>query len=201
MNRTCIAWVVVLVTVSHPVSAQSNEPRFQLGASLATAASGEFDRTDVGVSVTFSSRLTARMGVEAEFGFFPAEFPDAPAFSRSRVEGVFGVTVGPRIGPVRAFAKARPGFVRFSEAPRPLPCVAVFPPPLSCRLASGDTTFALDLGGGAEFFPTGRTFVRVDASDRLIRYPGAVRDRDFNVREQAFFSHDFRFTIGGGWRF
>jgi hypothetical protein len=196
-----IAWVLVLVAVSQPVSAQSNETRFQLGAGLTTVNPGEFDRTDVGVSVSFSWRLTALMGAEAEFGFYPADFPDAPAFSRSRVEGLFGMTVGPRIGVVRPFAKVRPGFVTFSEGPQPLACVAIFPPPLSCRLASGDTRFALDVGGGVELFPSRRTFVRVDVSDRLIRYPGTVRDRHFKIQEHAFFSHDFRFTIGGGLRF
>ena len=56
-------------------------------------------------------------------------------------------------------------------------------------------------GGGVEVFPSARTFVRVDVSDRLVRYPGPVFDSDFTVRDDSFFGHDFRFSIGAGLRF
>jgi hypothetical protein len=114
---------------------------------------------------------------------------------------LFGVTIGPRIGRLRPFAKLRPGFVTFREASEPLACILIFPPPLPCRLAVGTTVFALDLGGGIELFPTGRTSVRVDIGDRLVRYPGTVLDRNAMAREAAFFSYDFRFGIGVGLRF
>jgi hypothetical protein len=68
-------------------------------------------------------------------------------------------------------------------------------------MADGETVFALDVGGGVEFFPAGRTFVRIDAGDRAVRYPAPALDSDGTVRDEAFFSHDFRFAIGGGVRF
>lgn len=203
MNRVVVAFAFVLLALScsRPAAAQSDENRFQLGVQLAGAVSSEFDSTDIGVGGRFSWHPTALLGADAEVDFYPDDFADKTPFSRSRVEGLFGVTVGPRIGRLRAFAKLRPGFVTFRQAPKPFACILIFPPPLSCTLASGATVLALDVGGGVELFPTGRTFVRVDAGDRVMRYPGTVLDSNGRPREDAFFSHDFRFVIGGGVRF
>jgi hypothetical protein len=201
MNRVIIALVLLALLLSRPAAAQSDGDQFQLGAQLAGAVSSEFDSTDIGVGGRFSWHPTALLGAEAEVDFYPDDFADEPAFSRSRVEGMFGVTVGPRIGRLRPFGKLRPGFVIFRNAPEPFACILIFPPPLSCTLAGGATVFALDFGGGVELFPTGRAFVRVDAGDRVVRYPSPVLARDGTAREDAFFSHDFRFAIGGGVRF
>lgn len=203
MNRVVVVFVFVLLVLwwSRPAVAQADESQFQLGVQLAAAVSSEFDKTDIGVGGRFSWHPTALLGAEAEVTFYPGDFPDAPAFSRSRIESLFGVTVGPRIGGLRPFAKLRPGVVNFREAPAPFACILIFPPPLRCALASGATVFALDVGGGIELFPTGRTFVRVDAGDRIVRYPAPALDADGTAREDAFFSHDFRFAIGGGVRF
>jgi hypothetical protein len=177
------------------------QSQLQVGMHLATVASSEFDETDVGVGGLLSWRPGGWWGADAELTFYPSGFSDEPAFSASRVEGLFGVTVGPGIGPIRPFVKVRPGFVRFAEAPEPFPCILIFPPPLNCRLAAGHTGFALDIGGGIEFETSGRTFVRVDAGDRAVRYPGPVIEPDGTVQDDAFFSHDVRFQIGGGVRF
>jgi len=201
MNRVIVALVLLALLLSRPAAAQSDGDQFQLGVQLAGAVSSEFDSTDIGVGGRFSWHPTALLGAEAEVDFYPDDFADQPAFSRSRVEGMFGVTVGPRIGRLRPFGKLRPGFVIFRDAPAPFACILIFPPPLSCALAGGETVFALDFGGGVELFPTGRTFVRVDAGDRVVRYPSPVLARDGTAREDAFFSHDFRFAIGGGVRF
>ncbi len=175
--------------------------QFQAGIHLAVVNSSEFDKTDVGVGGLLSWRPGGWFGADAELTFYPSDFADVPVFSASRTEGLFGITVGPHIGPVRPFVKVRPGFVRFAEAPEPFPCIAIFPPPLVCQLAAGHTGFALDIGGGIEFQTTARTFVRVDAGDRAVKYPGPVIETDGTVQDESFFSHDFRFQIGGGLRF
>jgi len=82
----------------------------------------------------------------------------------------------------------------------PFPCVLIYPPPLSCALAAGDTLPAVDLGGGVEFATSERTFIRVDAGDRILKYGGPVL-ADRAVSEDGFFSHDFRFAAGAGLRF
>lgn len=168
---------------------------------LTGAASSEFDSTDPGVGGRVSWQPTALLGVEGEIDFYPGDLGERVAFSGSRVEGLFGATVGPRLGRLRPFAKLRPGFLTFREAPEPIACILIFPPPVRCVLAGGRTLFALDVGGGVEWLSSGRTFVRVDAGDRVVRYPVPIIDTSGTIRREAFSGHDFRFSIGGGLRF
>ena len=173
----------------------------ELAVLLAIAFSGQFDGSDAGVGGRAGWQATRLVGVEAEIVHYPAHFADAPAFSRSRVEGLFGATIGPRLGRVRPFGRLRPGFLRVQPAPEPIVCIAIFPPPLACELAAGRTLMAFDLGGGVDVSVGERTFVRIDAGDRLVRYPGPVFDTDRQVHDEAFFGHDVRLAVSGGVRF
>jgi hypothetical protein len=120
----------------------------------------------------------------------------------SRLDGLFGVKVGPRFDRFSVFGKVRPGFVRFGEAPAPFPCIAIYPPPLSCVLAEGQTVAALDLGGGIEVFPTKTSLLRFDVSDLMLQYPGPVLTRDGEAfTEDGFWGHNLRLTVGAGFRF
>jgi hypothetical protein len=168
---------------------------------LAGSVSSEFDSTDLGVGGRAAWHPVPLVGVEGEVAFYPGDLGERVAFSGSRVEGLFGATVGPRLGRVRPFAKLRPGFLRFGEAPQPIACVLIFPPPLRCTLAGGRTLFALDAGGGVEWIASERTFVRVDAGDRIVRYPVPTIDSSGAVQSESFHGHDFRFTLGAGVRF
>jgi hypothetical protein len=201
MHSRAAAVCALLCAVTVRSAIAQTQPRTELGVQLVTAASAEFDSTDTGFSVTAGWRPTGNLGPEAEVAFYLKDFPNAPAFTSRRIEALFGVSGGPLVRSVRPFAKARVGFVDFSEAPEPVPCITIFPPPLQCVLAAGKTVLALDLGGGIEIYPPGRTFVRVDMSDRALRYPGTVLDLNGQVHDDPFFSHDFRFAIGGGVRF
>ena len=202
MHRSLVFFAVLVFLVSWcpSAAAQAEDTRFQVGAHLAGVASSEFDASDFAFGGRLSWQALRLVGAEAELTFFPADFADDPAFSASRVEALFGVTVGPRMGAVRPFGKIRPGFLRFAEPPEPFACILIFPPPLACVLP-GETVLALDAGGGIELFLTDRTFARIEAGDRILRYPGPAFDRDRRVHDDPFFSHDFRFQIGGGLRF
>ncbi len=193
--------LVALLSLPQQATAQATGKSFQVGFHFSVIDSSEFDNSDVGVGGRVSWHPSSLIGTEAELTFYSSDFADEPAFSKRRVEGLFGVTVGPQLGRLRPFARLRPGFVDVAEAPGPFPCIAIFPPPLACQLGAGDTLFALDLGGGVEFQPTDRTFVRVDVGDRAVRYPAPVLDSNGTVRDDAFFGHDFRFQIGGGFQF
>ena len=196
------AWLVcalLCVLGAVPAAAQSDS-RFEVGVQFVAAASAEFD-TDPGVGAVLSWRPGALWSAEGEIAFYPTGLPQQSQFSRSRIEGLFGVGVGPLVGRVRPFARARAGFLTFRERSEPFPCIAIFPPPLSCVLAGGKTVAAFDVGGGLAIYPTGRTFVRVDLSDRILRYPGPTFDLSGDIRGESFFSDDLRFAIGGGVRF
>ena len=183
-----------------PASAQIDSGRLEIGAQVPTSFSSEFDTADVGAGARLAWRASRWLGVEAEINLYPRNFPGRNAFSGGRVEGLFGPTLGPRLGRVRPFGKLRPGFLQVQQAPDPVACIAIFPPPLACTLAAGRSMFALDVGGGVEVFATPRTLFRVDAGDLMVRYPGPARNRDL-VQRDSFFSHDFRFAAGVGFRF
>lgn len=190
-------FVVLLPFVS---STEAFAQRFDAGGQVAAVHSSEFDSGDVGFGGRFAWHPIDLMGVEAEMNVYPRTFPSSRsvAFSGGRVEGLFGVTVGPRFARVRPFAKLRPGFLTFRR--QTIACILIFPPPLSCQLAAGRTLLALDAGGGVELFPTGRTLVRIELGDRLLKYPGPSF-RNGRATQESFFSHDFRFSAGGGVRF
>ena len=181
---------------------QTAPARWEVGGQVASAFSSQFDTADPGFGGRVAWRPMPLLGLEAELNLYPSQFAnDQLPFSRSRVEGVFGVTAGVAWGRLRPFARLRPGFVNLRPAARAFACILIFPPPLACELASGDTLFALDVGGGVKVGLTSRTFVRFDAGDRALRYPGPVFDTDRKVHQEPFFSHDFRFAAGAGVKF
>jgi hypothetical protein len=200
MNRLTMFGVALLLLHSRPGAAQS-AASFEASAQVASSKSGEFSGNDLGGGGRLAWRPAPLVGVEAEFTFYPGDYPDGVAFSRGRVEGLFGATLGPRLGGLRPFVRVRPGFVTFHEAPAPFACILIYPPPLACTLAAGDMVLAVDLGGGIEFFPTRRSLVRVDVGDRALRFSGPAFDRDGTVHDTAFFSHALRLSIGAGVRF
>ena len=196
--RTLI--VASFVMQSHRALAQPAPARIELAGQFAWTAPSEFEGDDRG----FGGRIGWRFDVvtvEAEVNLYPGEFPGEQGFSRSRFEALFGASAGPRLGRVRPFAKVRPGLVRFRSPSEPLACILIFPPPLSCELARGRTLFATDVGGGVDVLAGRGTFVRFDAGDRLVRYPGPVFDSDRNVHDTPFFSHELRVTASAGVRF
>jgi hypothetical protein len=199
--RVVLTFVLAAVGVPRAVVAQDS-PRFEAGGHIAWSIAQEFDNGDLGFGGRFAWIIDRRFGIEGEISQYPEQFPDErPRFSRSRTEGLFGLTFGPASTRLRPFARVRPGFLTIHGTDEPFACIAIYPPPLSCTLAAGRTSFALDIGGGIQAFPTPRTFLRVDLGDRMVRLPGPAIDLERQVREGAFYSHDFRFTAGGGLRF
>lgn len=195
--RVASGLLLLLLVPSAPSAAQS----FEAGIHLAASRWSEFDGTDVGLGGRFTWKPASLIGVDADVTWYPSDFQDGIAFSGSRIEGLFGVTVGPPLNRIRPFVKAGAGLLRSSEAPEPFACIAIFPPPLSCVMAAGQTLTAFEIGGGVEVSTTRTTFLRIDVTDRILEYPGPTFTRDFELIDDAFFGHALRFTIGAGMRF
>ena len=202
MTRSLAPALVVMALLTGRAWAQSSADTFQVGAQLTAARSGQFDSTEFGIGGRLSWHPMAMLGIESEIDLYPADFPgDRIPFSTARLEGLFGVTAGPRLARVRPFAKLRAGFLRYSPPTAGFACIAIFPPPLNCLMAAGATRAIFDVGGGVDVFTGDRTFVRIDAGDRMVRLPGPTFINGREVRDAPFFGHDFRLSIGAGWRF
>src|SRR5262245_17019293 len=197
LRRLFLAVCVLFAPAS--ALAQSDSAEFELGGQFAIAKSSEFDAVDLGFGGRFAWLPGDVLGLESEINFYSNGFPSVIPFSHRRIEGLFGATVGPTLGPVRPFGKARAGFLNIKGSPENIICLLTFPPQIRCELANGRTVPVFDFGGGFELLSS-RAFARIDIGDRLIRYPGPVFARG-GVRNDPFFSHDLRLGAGAGLRF
>jgi len=193
--------VAAALVWARPLAAQTGDRAFQAGVHVAIADSDPFNTRDAGLGGRLSWHPQPLLGIEGEITFFSDVLTDAPPLTEGRLEGLFGATVGPRLGSVRPFVKLRPGFLRYLAADGPVGCIAIFPPPLSCVLAGGRTLFALDVGGGIEWYPIAGAFLRADIGDRIVRFPAPAIDAQGEVHDTSFSGHDVRFAIGAGVRF
>lgn len=192
------ALIALSLLASHSAFAQA----VQVDAHVTSSKWSEFDSADNGFGGRVTFKPISMIGIDADATWYPGEYePDGVAFSRNRFEGLLGVTVGPQIDRIRPFAKLSAGFLKVGATPGAFACIAIFPPPLNCSLAGGDTLPAYEIGGGVEFDATQRFFIRGDIADRILKYPGPTFDRNFEVQNEGFFGHAVRFTLGAGIKF
>jgi len=195
---------IVLLVLAVLVPSRANAQSFEAGVHFASAKWSEFDGNDLGIGGRVSWLPIALLGIDADLTFYPSEFPPDTSvpFSGQRFEGLFGVTIGPRIAGVRPFVKAGGGFLSVGDTPTTFACIAIFPPPLACALAGGETLAAYEIGGGVTINTPSKTFLRADVSDRILKYPGPTfRGGLREVEPDGFLGHALRFTVGGGFRF
>ena len=199
MNRVAAAVFILLFTAA-VAYAQS----FEAGLHLSSARWSEFDSADTGIGGRLTWRPLPLLGIDADLTLYPSDFPGdtvAP-FSGKRTEALFGVNVGPRLNRVRPFVKASAGLLDVGETPIAFACIAIFPPPLSCVLAGGQTLTAYEIGGGVQIYTPARTFIRADVTQRFLNYPGPTFRNGLSDRvEEDFFGGALRLTIGAGIRF
>ena len=199
--RICI--LVLLLCLSAAIaSAQSLAADIHVGV----AGWSEFESvSDLGIGGRLTWRPLPVVSLEADVTFYPEAFPDEPSrfgtFSAHRIEGLFGATLGPQLGRFRPFAKASVGFLDVRPSSDLFACVQIFPPPLTCLLAAGQTLPAYELGGGVEVATLPRQFIRLDVSERVLKYPGPSYNTAFEQKDDGFFGHALRLTGGYGLRF
>jgi len=176
------------------VSAQTDDPMFEVGAQFSTMDLSIGRATTLTIFPCLvapcpgiensSGRRTMEPGFGGRFGFnfnhyFAVEaetniFPRDREFDGGRkLQLVAGVKAGRRFDKLGVFAKARPGFVRLSRGDYRFGsggCPTVFPPPIGCYVPVAKTNFAFDAGGVVEVYPSSRTIIRFDAGDTMIRY-------------------------------
>ena len=193
-SASCLVLVLFFTVGLIEVNAQSDDKKFEVGGQFSvfrvptpiirvttlpcivapcpfTSVTTQNRDTNYGFGGRFGYRLSKYFTLEAEGNFFPH---DGVLDAGRKIQGFFGVKAGKRFEKVGVFAKARPGFVRYSRGDYREPggpCIAVFPQPIGCFQALGRASFAIDLGGVFEFYPTKRTIIRFDAGDTIVRLP------------------------------
>ncbi len=204
------ALVLVLLLFNQSARAQEMDvPKFEIGVQYSSLSinlpgfGGTEHAPGVGARVTYN--LNDYFAVEAEGNIFPSVTPTDYATGGDPQQVQFGVKAGKRWKSFGLFAKARPGFVSFSETLTPLPVVSgsattfVFD-------RERKTHFSTDVGGVLEFYPSRRMLVRFDAGDTIICYgkhsellPANGSPAITPVASKV--EHNFQFTAGVGFRF
>jgi hypothetical protein len=165
------------------------------------------DATAAGMTGRVSVDLTNWLSAEAEMTFFPSDdiiVRDSALSAdfgvghyRRRTDGFFGAKVGRRGARYGLFGKVRPGFTHLTN--QGVRCIGEDCARILMLFAPDAyrTEFALDLGGGFEFYPSARTVARFEFGDTMIRHR-SVAPPCWN---ETCTSHNFATRVGGGLRF
>ena len=227
MKKIIFAAFLTMFVLGFNVSAQTDDvPRFEVGAQFSTLqrrkpqplfnsptiVPDDFERDNrYGGGARFTYNLTEYIAVEAEGNFFPKkdEFRDLSSPGGNIIQAQFGVKIGKRFKRFGFFGKARPGFVRFSEASEMTGTRTITFN--NQQFTVGEfrvgkaTYFSTDVGGVAEFYPSRRLVARFDIGDTIIRY-GAYRRESLILsipflERPAETKHNLQFSAGVGFRF
>ena len=188
-------------------AAQSPAPRFEIGIQATMLRFSDFDRTNTGIGGRVTFELTPWAALEAEGNVTPDDdilIPNAPAFAdiqvayrRRRADAFFGMKIGHRLEKLGVFAKVRPGFVRQTD--RGIECVGTDCARILMLFLQPEyrTEFAMDMGGGVEFYPSRRTVARVEVGDTMIRQRSTAPP----CPASTCTSHNITTRVGVGFRF
>ena len=217
MNRTSFLVALVLVFLLHSVvraQSQSQElPKFEVAAEFTTLERPGFDnRTEPGFGGRFTYNLNRVFSLEGAGYFFPKQCFNCSEPGRI-IQAVGGVKAGKRFEKWGIFGKARPGIVSISDAEfNLLPLGPVTPTSGFEVQRNRITSFATDIGGVIEFYPSKRIVTRFDAGDTIIYFTERTTnnfkfDQATNtvvigpVTRPARTTHNFQFVASVGFRF
>jgi len=212
--KNLMIMVIVLISLPSLARSQSQEPpKFEVAAEFTTLerdATFE-ERTEPGFGGRFTFNLNKAVSLESAAYFFPKK-----CFScnnNGRVTEVLGgVKVGKRFQNWGIFAKARPGVISFAEGEFnviQVPSSPAFPFVFKVdRLNS----FATDIGGVLEFYPSRRIVTRFDAGDTIIHFKQRLVNMiavdpltNTLIAQPAIIpartTHNFQFIASVGFRF
>lgn len=215
MNGTRIL-IALIFLLPLQVLAQTQElPKFEVAGEFTTLEREGFGqrRTEPGIGGRFTYNLNEMFSLEAAGYFFPKRCFQCRN-GGTITEGLAGVKVGKRFEKWGIFAKARPGAISFSQGTFDIR--QTIPPPEGPfpfffelhRL----TTFAMDVGGVVEFYPSKRIVTRFDVGNTVVHFrrrnAGTVLFDPVTgiatvvpITIPARTSHTFQFMTSVGFRF
>jgi hypothetical protein len=214
MNKALFV-VVVICLVQLQALAQSEElPKFEVAGEFTTLEREEgFSqrRTDPGFGGRFTYNLNKTFSLEGAGYYFPKQCFQCRN-AGNIAEGLAGVKVGKRFEKWGVFAKARPGVISFSQGTFDSVPPFTFPLiPIQFEL-NRLTTFAMDVGGVVEFYPSKHIVTRFDVGDTIIHFkrrnlntvlfdPATTTFTPAIIPVPARTSHNFQFVTSVGFRF
>ena len=207
-----IAIVCLLLTQSNALSQSTPLPRYEAAIEFSTLGRDAFGgtRNEAGVGGRFTVNLNEIFAVEAAGYIFPRRCFECLEAGRMS-QAVAGVKFGKRFDSWGVFAKARPGVVSFSDAQ-----IVSFLPSSSGLFPFGVerkrvTSFATDVGGVLEFYPSRRIVTRFDVGDTIIHFTKRTQDvvifdpsggtQVISVTRPARTDHRLQFNASVGFRF
>ena len=213
MNRRLVLLAISLLVLTRVEAlAQTPElPKFEIAGEFSTLERDGFGggQTEPGVGVRLTYNLNRSFAIETAGYLFPRRC-DICQNSGNASQVVAGAKVGKRFDSWGIFAKARPGVVSFSRGE--FNPIVVSPPGFIDVETNRITSFATDLGGVLEFYPSPRIVTRFDVGDTIIHFrrrtvngvtfdPVTQQLSLFPFTRPARTTHNFQFIASVGYRF
>jgi outer membrane protein with beta-barrel domain len=162
--------VAALMLPSTPklIAQATDDSRFEVAGHLTLL---RFYGTRVGGGGRITYNINDAFALEGEANFLP-DNGDYLFSGGRQSQYLFGLKSGQRGETVGIFGKVRPGFVQFNRyfIGENNPVCGGFTLPGECF--GTRRNFALDVGGGFEYYPNRFTVIRFDFSNLIIRYLG-----------------------------
>lgn len=206
-----VAIVCLLLAQSNARSQSDPLPRFEAAAEFTTLGRDAFagNRTEPGVGGRFTVNMNEAFAFEGAVYLFPRQCIDCVENGRM-TQAVAGVKIGKRFKNWGVFGKARPGVVSYSEGVSDTISIP-FQPFLFGLERRRVTSFAADVGGVVEFYPSPRIVTRFDVGDTIIYFKRRTQSavlfdpingaRVFPFTRPARTDHQFQFVASVGFRF
>jgi hypothetical protein len=169
--------------VSLAPAPKSAAQSFEIGGQVTGLHLHKIDEAPVGIGVRFHYNLTRLAAVDAEL----THYPENPAGNFGETAALAGIRAGKKFSRIGVFAKARAGVMHFGGD--------YFTQQLNLRTRS-----IVDIGGIVEYYPSRRTFLRLEAGDTVI-YFGAARLFNRPDPDALGTIHNFQPALGFGFRF
>ena len=163
---------LILLLAALPLCAQDNYTRFEIGTQFSTA---RLTNTDLGATNysgfggRFDWNLNRRLAFESQLDFFPENTrPLLSIQGGQTLQAVFGLRAKViQTRRLSIFGLIRPGFFHFTD-------VLYFNPSSTTGFAEHpETHFALNLGGGVEYYLNPRWVLRADLEGNPYRVPNS----------------------------
>jgi hypothetical protein len=209
-----VALLIVQLGAVEAMAQTDDPPKREAAAEFSVLMREAFStvRAEIGLGGRFTYNLNKNVALEGAGYYFPQNCFDC-VNNGNMIEVVGGIKAGKRFEKWGVFAKARPGFVRFSQGQfdiLPGGTSPAFPFTFQVKPL---TSFATDVGAVLEFYPSRHIVTRFDAGDTIIKISDQTRNdlrfdpatNTYTLVPGAFtipvrLSHKFQFSASVGYR-